>query len=338
MRKIAASSGSISLLSLAVALGLALAPVHKAEAKGKTFALIEKGLMDPYGAKMKTGCDKAAAEQGDTCVYIGPSQADDSAQVQIFKDELTKGVDGIALAARNPKSMARFIAGVHDLKIPLITTDSDLLPQDAKLRTTFVGTDNYQFGATLARQVMAMKPKGGTVCIQSGTPGALNLDTRVQGVRDTLAGVDRDHPASRLTGQNGWTEPAGCPLYNMDDINTAAQQLNDTITAHPDLDALIAVGGWAQYAPTAYRKAVGRVIDRIRSKAFVIAFGDAEAPQMPLLKDGLSHVNVGQNPFQIGYRTVRALQDLSDGKTVPPTIDTGFVVCKPEQADTCGKQ
>ena len=36
-----------------------------------------------------------------------------------------------------------------------------------------------------------LKPKGGTVCIQSGAPASLNLNDRIQGIRDTLAGAPR---------------------------------------------------------------------------------------------------------------------------------------------------
>jgi ribose transport system substrate-binding protein len=165
----------------------------------------------------------------------------------------------------------------------------------------------------------------------------LNLDLRVQGVRDTLAKVPKDKPVSHLDGQNGWTEVAGCPIYNNDNIALSAQQLNDVLVANPKLDAFIAVGGWAQYAPAAYRKAVERVKARVDAKELVISFGDAFAPQLPLLKDGLSHYQVGQSPYQMGYKAIVALHDLKQGKTVPPYIDTGFVLCTPDMADTCGK-
>ncbi len=325
-----------ALAALAVLGGIATVLPSGASA-AETYALIPKGLIDPFGAKMKDGCEAAAKEIGVTCLFVGPTSNDEGAQIQTLNDMVTRGLDGIAIAPKNPKSVARFIKKAKDSGIPVITFDSDLPEENQDLRTSFVGTDNYNFGVTLAKKVIEMKPKGGTVCIQSGTPGSINLDTRVQGVRDTLAGSDRSKPVAKLGGQNGWTEPSGCPLYNNDDITLAAQQLNDLVIAHPDLDALIAVGGWAQYAPDAYKRAMNRVKERIDSHEFVISFGDAEPPQMPLLKAGLSSFNVGQNPYQIGYKALMALHDIKAGKTVPPSIDTGFVTCTPEQADTCGK-
>ena len=61
---------------------------------------------------------------------------------------------------------------------------------------------------------MKIKPKGGTICIQSGGAAAANHNERMQGIRDTLAGKkSAEAPGDKLTGQNGWTEVDGCPLY-----------------------------------------------------------------------------------------------------------------------------
>lgn len=306
-------------------------------AEAQTYAVIMKTVNDVFSAPVKEGCEKAAADLGVECYYVGPSEVDEAKQIQIINDVLTMGVDGIAVSAVNPKSVARILERAKAAGIPIVTFDGDLLPEDAGLRSAFIGTDNYNFGVELAKKVLEYKTAGGTVCIQTGTAGSLNLDLRVQGIRDTLAGVGKDAPVERLTGQNGWTEVDGCPIYNNDNIALSVQQLNDVLVANPALDAFIAVGGWAQYAPAAYRAAIERVKDRVDANELIISFGDAFEPQLPLLKDGLSHYQVGQSPYQMGYQSIVALRDLSEGKTVPPYIDTGFVLCTPDMADTCGK-
>ena len=54
------------------------------------------------------------------------------------------------------------------------------------------------------------------------------------------------------------------------------------------------------------------------------------------LKAGRSHVQVGQRPFEMGYKTMMALEAMKSGKPAPadPTY-TGLDVCTPETADTC---
>ena len=78
------------------------------------------------------------------------------------------------------------------------------------------------------------------------------------------------------------------------------QQMADVFTANPDLDAFILEGGWAQFAPQAY--------------AATTSHGQAEvrgadpgrrrhaAAQIEALKAGRSHAQVGQRPFEMGYR------------------------------------
>ena len=306
-------------------------------AEGETYAIVTKVLNNAFTPPIKDGCEAAAAEIGATCLFVGPTEYNEPEQIRMLQDLLTRQLDGIAVDAGNPKAMARVLRrGIEGQDIPVVTISGDFLPEDHDLRSTFVGTNNYAFGEELAEKVVENKPDGGTVCIQSGAPTTLNLEARVQAVRDVLGGGGPDDPIERLTGQNGWTEPEGCPIYNNDDVNLAAQQLNDVIVAHPDLDALVAVGGWAQYAPAAYTTAVNRVRDRVDSKDFYISMGDTFAPQMPLLKEGLSHVNVGQRPYDMGYEAIMALHRLDQGEEVEPLIETGFEICLPEDADTCG--
>ena len=317
------------------AVTLALASSAGAAEK-KTIGMVFKVLNNAFTPPLQQGCAQAAKDFNVDCVFVGPTEYNEAQEVQMLQDMIQRGVDGLAVSAANPKAMAKALKQAQEKHIPVVMFDSDVLPEDKGVRLTFIGTDNYSFGAELAKAVLKTK-KGGTVCIQSGAPASLNLNDRVQGIRDALAGVDKDHSVKRLTGQNGWTEPDGCPVYNNDDIKLAAQQVNDVFTAQPKLDAFVAVGGWAQYAPAAYKQAVELQKDRVASKDLVISFGDNFPPQMPLLKAGLSDFNIGQRPYDMAYTAVKSLVDVWGGKNPPPSIVTGVEICTPETADTCGK-
>ena len=68
--------------------------------------------------------------------------------------------------------MARILKLAKAANIPVVTFDTDVLPEDAGLRSTYIGTDNYEFGKVLGEKVLESKKKGGTVCIQSGAPAS----------------------------------------------------------------------------------------------------------------------------------------------------------------------
>jgi ribose transport system substrate-binding protein len=326
------------VLSTAVALGTMMAAAS-AQAE-YTFALVPKNMNNPFFDQARDGCKKAESEANGAfkCEYIGPGEhGGGDEQVQIVLDLVAKGVDGIAVAPSNAAAMAVALQAAKEANIPVLTWDSDVLPENKDLRLAYIGTHNYEIGVNLAKIAQTIKPQGGTICIQSGGAAAANHNERMQGIRDTLAGKkSASAPGDRLTGQNGWTEIDGCPLYTDDDFPRSVQQFEDIMAKNPDLDAFIPTGGFPQFIPDANRAAVGKYKDKIQSKELALIVADTLPVQMDQMKEGLSLGQVGQRPFEMGYKTMFALRDIKDGKAPPadPTY-TGLDVCTPETADSC---
>ena len=316
----------------AVALGLA---AGAAGAEDKVLAIVVKGLDNPFFEQIHLGCEKWNKENkgsGYTCLYTGPaSSTDEAGEVQIVGDLLTKGVAAIAISPSNAPLMANLLKQ-RAPKIPVMTIDADLGKSDAGLRKTYLGTDNYLMGVKFAEYLKKLKPKGGKICLQLGNVAADNINARAAGTRDTLSGKKG---IDRLTGQNGWTEIKGCPVFTNDQADLANQQMADVFTANPDLDAFVLEGGWAQFAPQAYAQVTDQVMAKLKSKQLVIVAGDTLPPQMEALKAGRSHVQVGQRPFEMGYRAPSVMKDLIAGKQLPGVIYTGLDECTTETAAKC---
>ncbi|HTJ91899.1 MAG TPA: sugar-binding protein [Pararobbsia sp.] len=317
--------------------GLALL-ASSAFADDKTLALVVKGLDNPYFDLMHQGCDRANQElkgQGYTCYYTGPATAaDESAEVQIIDDLLTKGVAAMAISPSNAPAVAEVLRRRH-VTIPIITADADLLPKDASLRKSYVGTDNYELGQKLGEQLKALMPKGGNICLVMGNPAAENINQRAQGTRDALGGKKG---IAKLNGENNWHEISACPLYSNDDAAKANQMMQDTLTANATgLDAFVLEGGWPLFAPQAYSQVVQPIMSKIESGKFVIVSADTLGPEIQALKDHKVNVLVGQRPEEMGYQAAMVMRDLAQGKTVKPIIHTGLDTCTWQNADTCLK-
>jgi ribose transport system substrate-binding protein len=304
------------------------------------FALVPKNMNNPFFDQARDGCKKAEAESKGAfeCMYIGPGEhGGGEEQVQILQDLVAKKVNGIAVSPSNAAAVAVALQAAKAAGIPVLTWDSDLLPDSKGLRAAYIGTHNYEIGVNLAKLAMQIKPKGGTVCIQSGGAAAANHNERMQGIRDTLSGKkSAASPGDRLTGQNGWTEIQGCPLYTNDDFPVSVQQFTDTMAKNPKLDAFIPTGGFPQFIPDANRAAVMPYKDKIASKALALVVADTLPVQIDQMKEGLSLGQVGQRPFEMGYKTMLALEAMKSGKPAPadPTY-TGLDVCTPETVTTC---
>ncbi|MEZ5590861.1 MAG: sugar-binding protein [Gammaproteobacteria bacterium] len=309
------------------------------QAADYTFALVPKNMNNPFFDLARDGCKKAEEELGGSveCLYIGPGEhGGGDEQIQVVQDLITRKVDGIAVAPSNAPAMAKALQRAQDAGIPVITWDSDLLEKDKALRVSYVGTKNYDIGVNLAKITMKLKPEGGTICIQSGGAAAANHNERMQGIRDTLSGAQStEPPGDRLTGQNGWTEAEGCPLYTNDDFPVSVQQMADILAKFPDLTAFVPTGGFPQFVPKAYRQVAEKHKDRIMNKDTLLVVADTLPVQMDILKDGLSHGQVGQRPFEMGYRAMFILKDIIEGKSIDDPIYTGLDVCEPENQGSC---
>ena len=306
----------------------------------KVFALVPKNMNNPFFDQARDGCKKAEAESKGAfeCMYIGPGEhGGGDEQVAIVQDLVAKKVAGIAVAPANAAAMAVALKAAKAAKIPVLTWDSDVLPENKDLRVAYIGTHNYEIGVNLAKLAMKVKPKGGTLCIQSGGAAAANHNERMQGIRDTLSGTkSAASPGQRLTGQNGWKEIDGCPLYTDDDFPRSIQQFEDIMAKNPNLDAFLPTGGFPQFLPDANRAAVGKYKAKIASKSLALVVADTLPVQMDLMKKGLSAGQVGQRPFAMGHDAMGYLYEIVTEKNMPadPTY-TGLDVCTPQTADTC---
>jgi ribose transport system substrate-binding protein len=301
----------------------------------KVLAIVVKGLDNPFFEQINLGCQQWMAENAESeyeCLYTGPaSSADEAGAVQIVDDLLTRGVAAIAISPSNAPAMANRLREIAPT-VPVMTIDADLLPEDSDLRATYLGTDNYLMGVQMAEQLAALDADGGTVCLQLGNVAAANINARAAGFRDTIAG---EQNVDRLTGQGGWTEIDGCPVYTNDQADLANQQMADTFIANPDLDAFILIGGWAQFAPQAYAQVTDQVMDKLKSGDLIIIAGDTLPPQTQAFRDGRSHAQIGQRPFEMGLRAPDVMIQLINGEAVDDPLFTGLDVCNQSDPGFC---
>jgi ribose transport system substrate-binding protein len=326
-----------TMMVLAGALTLAMLSTGAAYAQKKVLAVVVKGLDNPFFTVMGQGCADWNAANPDSeyeCLYTGPAlSSDEAGEVQIVQDLITSGAAGIAISPSNAPAMANMLRAANP-QMPIMTIDADLLPEDASLRKTYFGTNNYDMGVGMANELMKLKPEGGTVCLQLGNVAAANINERAAGFRDTIAG---SKGIERLADTNGWTEADGCPTYTNDDIPTANQQMADVFTAQPDLDAFVLVGGWAQFGPQAYAQNTDQVKARLDSKDLIIIAGDTLPPQTQAFREGRSHFQIGQRPYQMGNEAPDILIELINGGTVEDPKFTGLDLCTLEDAGICAE-
>ena len=282
------------------------APTGRAETL--KFAVVPKAMNNPFFDLARDGCIKRAKELGTVeCVYRGPIEHEPATEVQIIQDLITQRVDGLAISVSDVGALTGVIKAARDAGIHVITFDADA-PGSA--REAYIGTNNKDLGRALGEMLVKAQPHAGAYGMVSGGPAAANLNERLEGVREVV-------------GKAGWKEVSGSPTYCNDDSALAIQQLNDLTTAHPDLNAVVAVGGWPLFVPEGYRNFFNSNGDRFKSGTLVAVSADTLPAELQLLKEGDVAALVGQRPFEMGEKAMDALLALHQGKPVQQIIYTG---------------
>jgi ribose transport system substrate-binding protein len=149
-----------------------------------------------------------------------------------------------------------------------------------------VTTDNYKGGQIAADRVGKLINGKGTVAIVGVLPGGAATEEREKGFEDI---IHAKYPNIRIVDKR----------FGMSDVARSLLVAENTLTAHPDLDALFASNeAAAMGAAQALRERQGRKIK-------LVGF-DAGPSLLDDLRSGLVDSLVVQNPFTMGYEALQS--------------------------------
>jgi len=312
-----------------IALGLAVllcwsgcdrgsAPDHGGLRK-RRIAVIPKGLTHAHWKAIEAGARKAAEEDGTVEIdWKGPPKEDDTRQqIELVQNFVSSGIDGIILAPLSDQALLSPVQLAGRAGIPVVIIDSGLAGELGKDFVAYVGTDNYQ-GGVLAGQRIAERLKGqGTVLLLRFAESSASTNQREQGFIDTV---------KRGAGQVQIIDP---PQYAGADVMSGKRAAENMLTAYEGKFQAI-------FCPNESSTA-GMLLaleDRqLAGKVWFIGF-DIRPQLIDGLRAGKIHGLVIQNPFQMGYRSVKIMVAHIRGEPVERNVDTGAVVVTAENIDT----
>jgi len=317
----------LRLFSVVALVALAISPivgdtktVSTAQAQDDTFTIawIPKSLDNPVFELGRDGCMAAAAElaasTGQTieCLYMGSVNSDAAEQAAVIEDAIAQGVDAIGVSCNDPDACIDPINAATEAGIPVMTWDSDS-PESSRI--TYLGVDNYTGGVAAANLLIKEMGTSGKVALLTGVPGAFNLEERIRGFKDGIAGTDIEIVTT-----------VACN----DDINLGVQVGEETMRANPDLNGWFFVGLWPVFAG---QGAMPLFEEAAANGMKAIAF-DTLPVELEWVKAGLLHGLVGQKYWGWGYDTVYMMYDhVVNGATYADWTDSGMDIVSMNNVD-----
>ena len=271
--------------------------------------VVPKTLGSSYWDVVQQGAQCAASKyQNVTIVWDGTTaETDVSGQVSLLQNYITQKPSGIIYAATDAKSLTLVNTQAKAQGIPIENIDSGTDPQDIPLFAT-----NNSNSASKAADLLGQALNGaGNIAIVEFVPGSATNDQRVNGFKTELAAK---YPNIKIVAQQA----------DDSDNNKALNVTQDILSKHPDLNGIFAANdqsatGAAQAVKNAGKGGVVKIVG-----------WDASAPEQADVKDGSISALVLQNPFKMGYESVKSLvHQLRDG-VASATEDTGVTFVTPD--------
>lgn len=235
-------------------------------------------------------------------------------------------VAGVAISVvdADNAAVAGELRNLQKKGVKIVCVDSDVnRDKFADARFAFIGTNNFEGGKELGICAKNLLPEGGEYVTFVGKVGAQNAKDRIggfaKGAGEKFASVDN--------------------MGDDFDRSRARENVRNAIRNHPALKSV--VGIYSYNAP-----AIVDVVKETNKRAAlkVVTF-DAEPIAIAQMADGQIDAMVVQNPFQMGYQSVRLLKALvaddqavvkemfpKKGEAGGDIYDTGLKVVVPEKS------
>ena len=254
------------------------------------------------------GAQDKAKELGYTIDYQGPAtEADIAAQVDLVRNITAKKPAGILLAALDSQALIPPVEEAMAAGVPVAMADSGI---DSDVPVASIITDQYKGGFMAGEEMARLLDKKGTVAnlgIQAGSVSA----GRSTGFADAIA----QYPDMKVL-ETQWTDADAAKSLNI---------ATDIITANPDI-----AGFFSAAAPIASGIAQAAKAKGIDKTVKIITF-DPSPEILPLFDDGTIQAIIAQDPYQMGYQGVAAIDAYKNGQKIEnPKIELAPVLITPE--------
>jgi ribose transport system substrate-binding protein len=257
----------------------------------RTIGVVPQGQSHMFWQSIHAGAVAAGQEAGVEILWNGPPQEGDySAEIKVVDSMINRRVDAIALSPADKSALVGVVERAVKAGIPVVVFDTGV---DTEVYTARVATDNYGGGAMAAERIAKVLGGKGKVVIVAVRPGIVSTMLREQGFEETI----RKYPGIQVIDKR----------FGMADFAVSMQVTENMLTAHPDLDGMFASNESSTVGAVQALKARG-------SKCKLVGF-DWSPTLADALETGVVDALVAQDPFRIGYDSVKAAMEKLNGGT-----------------------
>ncbi|MFZ3566766.1 sugar ABC transporter substrate-binding protein [Streptomyces sp. BH097] len=329
-RRLLTGAGMISASAAATALLSACSSSNKSDDKSSgggvgdfpdtpkwKFVFVNHVTTNPFFTPTQYGAADACALLNASFQWTGSKDSSVPEMVSAMSSAVSARADGIAVSVVDKKAFTKPVSSALDAGIPTVSYNADGAKGDPGTdRLCYIGQGLYESGVQMGRRIVELMPDGGDAVGFIATPGALNIQPRIDGASDAIKAADK--------GINFKSVASGAELPK--ELST----IDAYVTGHKGLKGIFAVDAGST-------ESIGKVVKKygLKDKGVVAGGFDLNPNTLTAIKAGDLDFTIDQQPYLQGFLTVQYLwlYKLSGGLVIPSTTDTGLLFVTKDNVD-----
>jgi ribose transport system substrate-binding protein len=313
----AAAAHAVLALALFLVLTACGGPGRDAtKTKKLTIAVVPMGTTHEFWKSIHAGAQTAANELGVRIIWKGPlRETDRNEQLQIVETLTGSGIDALVLSPLDDRALVRPVAEAAAAGVPTVVFNTALAGGDP---VAFIATDNFQGGVLAAREVGRLTRGRGRLILMRVTEGVEATMKREEGFLQTIRA---EFPDRIILSDN---------QYGGASTEMAYQTMENLLSRFTAVDAVFTPNESTTFGALRALEDHG-----LAGKVIHVGF-DSSAKLVEAMAKKEIRGLVLQDPFEMGYRSVKTAVAHLRGQPYEKSVATGVVLATPDNMNEPG--
>src|SRR5216684_2563210 len=152
------------------------------------FVFVNHVTTNPFFVPTQYGIADACALVGCKYQWTGSQNSSVSEMVSAMDAAISAKADGIAVAIIDPTAFNDPVQRALTAGIPVVAYNADAPVSSNNARLAYIGQDLFQSGVQVGRRIASLVPSG-EIAGFIATPGSLNIQPRIDGIKSVLSTI-----------------------------------------------------------------------------------------------------------------------------------------------------
>jgi simple sugar transport system substrate-binding protein len=309
----ALSAAGLSLPALLDACGGSSTPNPTVQTEGNfpshpqwNFVFVNHVTTNPFFVPTQYGIQDACALVGCKYQWTGSENSIVAEMVDKMNAAIAAKADGIAVAIIDPMAFNDPVERALSAGIPVVAYNADAPASSNNARLAYIGQDLFQSGVQVGKRIASLVPSGDIVGFIA-TPGTLNIQPRIDGIKSVLSAMPSISFVEIATGAA---------------VNDELSRIEAYYLGHQNLKGMVAVDAGSTQGTAQIMEKYGLAAKGVHAGGY-----DLLPKTLQEIQGGNLDFTIDQQPYLQGFIPVMQLflYKLSGGLQQPSNTNTGLL-------------